>query len=290
MGSEKLIIIGCDDTANLAFVLNGTKGINFAHSVVSATRTSDLLQIANAMEPSLIILCFRDNQPVLDNLEAFLRPVHVPIICLAGAAEAQTLSWNQNRIVFAFAKEHIGNEAYLSARINSVFLLNQPSSEAAPAAHSPIKETAVAARDYENNSLSRYVLELDQKVEILSKVKERIAELYPQVNDTTRAELTAIVNTIKRSASNKNLWDDFKLYFEQTDPSFLLTLAQKYPSLTTIDLKYCCYLKMNMTNDDIRNLLGINQESVRTHKYRLKKKMSLPKNQDLRSYLRTVTS
>jgi hypothetical protein len=43
-----------------------------------------------------------------------------------------------------------------------------------------------------------------------------------------------------------------------------------------------------MSNDDIKNLLGINQESVRTHKYRLKKKMSLAPNQDLRSYLLTV--
>ncbi|MEE1944516.1 hypothetical protein VRU48_05310 [Pedobacter sp. KR3-3] len=287
MDSEKLILIGCDDTANLSFVLNGTKGCSFAYSVVSATRTSDLLRVANAMDPSLIILCFRDNQPVLDDLEVFLRPFTVPVICLISPAEAQTLTWNENRIVFAFGKEHIANQAYLSSRINSVFLLNQPHTLPAKSADTP--EQAVARHEPDHN-LSRYVLELDQKIEVLAKVKERIAELYPQVNDTTRAELTAIVNTIKQSAGNKKLWDDFKLYFEQTDPSFLLTLAQQYPSLTTIDLKYCCYLKMNMTNDDIRNLLGINQESVRTHKYRLKKKMALAKNQDLRSYLRTVNS
>jgi len=38
---------------------------------------------------------------------------------------------------------------------------------------------------------------------------------------------------------------------------------------------------MNMSNDDIRALLGISQESVRTHKYRLKKKLSLGKDQSL---------
>ncbi|WP_199141250.1 helix-turn-helix transcriptional regulator [Pedobacter sp. ASV12] len=288
MSSEKLILIGCDDTANLALVLNGTKGSTFAHSVVSATRTADLLRIAEAMEPNLIVLCFRDNQPVLNDLEVFLRPLNIPVICLVSQAEAQTLVWNERRIVFAFAKEHIANESYLASRINSVFLLNQPT---LPISQEIAVATEKIVERYENDSsLSRYVLELDQKVEVLAKVKERIAELYPQVNDATRAELTAIVNTIKQSAGNKKLWDDFKLYFEQTDPSFLLTLAQQYPSLTTIDLKYCCYLKMNMTNDDIRNLLGINQESVRTHKYRLKKKMSLSKNQDLRSYLRTVNS
>ena len=46
---------------------------------------------------------------------------------------------------------------------------------------------------------------------------------------------------------------------------------------------------MNMSNDDIRNLLGINQESVRTHKYRLKRKLDLPKEMDLGVYLKSVS-
>jgi DNA-binding CsgD family transcriptional regulator len=45
---------------------------------------------------------------------------------------------------------------------------------------------------------------------------------------------------------------------------------------------------MNMTNDDIRALLGINIESVRTHKYRLKKKLFLSKEKSVRSFLQTV--
>jgi DNA-binding CsgD family transcriptional regulator len=101
-------------------------------------------------------------------------------------------------------------------------------------------------------------------------------------------ELLSIVNAIKTSANNTKLWDDFKVYFEKTNPNFLYLLAKKHPQLTTKDLKYCCYLRMNMSNDDIRSLLGINQESVRTHKYRLKKKMQLNKESDLQTYLKAI--
>ncbi len=45
-----------------------------------------------------------------------------------------------------------------------------------------------------------------------------------------------------------------------------------------------------MSNEDIRFILGINQESVRTHKYRLKKKMVLDKDQDLRMYIQSFAS
>lgn len=132
-------------------------------------------------------------------------------------------------------------------------------------------------------------MELDQKVEVLQKVKNRISFLYPNVNDSTRKELISIVNSIKTVANDTKIWDDFKIYFEQANPNFLIKLAQKHPSLSSKDLKYCCYIKMNMSNNDITNLLGINQNSVRTHKYRLKKKLSLKKDEDIISYLRTVS-
>jgi DNA-binding CsgD family transcriptional regulator len=132
-------------------------------------------------------------------------------------------------------------------------------------------------------------MELDQKIEVLLKVKERISYLYPNVDDATRIELMSIVNSIKTVANDNKLWDDFKIYFEQSNPNFLLALAKKHPSLSSRDLKYCCYIKMNMSNNDITNLLGINQESVRTHKYRLKKKLTLRKEEDIISYLRTVS-
>jgi DNA-binding CsgD family transcriptional regulator len=288
MTSEKFIVIGCDDTVNLSVILNAIKGTTFfPHHIVSATRSSDLMEIVNSLHPDLVILCFRNNQLVLNNFNSFVKKSDLPLLCLARDFEIRALCWPQNSIVFTCPLEYINNSEHLNSRINSIFLLCAKSSK-----ENLINTFADAAiqNNQSNNTrnLSRYVMELDQKVEVLLKIKDRIADLYPRVDDPVRAELTSIVNAIKMSANDNKLWDDFKLYFEQTNPDFLFSLAQKYPVLTPIDLKYCCYLKMNMSNDDIRNLLGINQESVRTHKYRLKKKMSLSKEQDLRTYLRTA--
>ncbi len=245
------------------------------------------MEIVKSLNPDLVILCFRNNQLVLDNFNSFVKKPEIPLLCLARGFENGTLYWPQNSIVFTAPLEHINNAGYLCSRINAIFLLKAESSKKIT-----INTFADAAIQYNQSdnirNLSRYVMELDQKIEVLLKIKDRIADLYPRVDDPVRAELISIVNAIKMSANDNKLWDDFKLYFEQTNPDFLLSLAQKYPVLTPIDLKYCCYLKMNMSNDDIRNLLGINQESVRTHKYRLKKKMALSKEQDLRTYLRTA--
>lgn len=292
MSLLKSIVIGCDDTVTLSAILsNIQEAPGFMYNVISAARISDLASIARSLEPDLVILCFRNNQSALNDFELFARRPGTPLLCLTRRGESEALRWVQGRIVFTYAVDFITQDNYLTARIHSIFLLK--GSGSGPAAGGRAHDSfAAAAMDQQHDgqakNLSRYVLELDQKVEVLMRVKESIAELYPRVDDATRMEMMSIVNSIKGVANDNKLWDDFKVYFERTNPGFLLVLASKHPELTPKDLKYCCYLKMNMSNDDIRNLLGINQESVRTHKYRLKKKMDLPRDLDLETYLRTV--
>ncbi|MCW3072046.1 MAG: hypothetical protein JWO44_1936 [Bacteroidetes bacterium] len=286
MRDQKSIVIGCDDTDTLSVILNGIKSPSSSHSVISATRVSDLTGIVRSMKPDMIILCFKNNQEVLNGLDAFVKKEDMPVVCLTEKFENENLQWSRDSIVFSYPLRYISNKEYLSSRINSIFLLRSQSPKT-PIASFAAKAVSPASAT-NTKDLSRYVMELDHKMEVLSKVKDRIAHLYPHVDDSTRVELTSIVNSIKASAGNNKLWDDFKLYFEQSNPDFLYILLVKHPELTPKDLKYCCYLKMNMANDDIRNLLGINQESVRTHKYRLKKKMLLSKEQDLGCYLRSV--
>ena len=140
-----------------------------------------------------------------------------------------------------------------------------------------------------SNPLARYALELDQKRTLLKKIYKTIRDLSIATQGPIKSTWIHLLNTLKISINDKSYWEDFKVCFEEINPDFVEKLAQQYPVLTSRDLKYCCYLKMNMSNEDIRNLLGISQESVRTHKYRLKRKLTLSKEQDLRFFLSTYT-
>jgi DNA-binding CsgD family transcriptional regulator len=273
MAREKVIIIGCDDTSVLPAILDSLEAISFSHTAVTATSVYKVTDIVRSLQPDLVILCFRNNQRALADYCAAIKEWDLPLLCL-GRRLDKALTWEKNRAVFICPLEQAGFGGFLGASIQSVFALKG----SAPAIPDPEPTHNTA-------NLSRYVMELGQKMEVLLKVKDRIMQLYPRVDDPVRQELMSIAGSIKSAAGDNKLWADFKLYFEHNNPSFLLRLSQRHPELTQNDLKYCCYLKMNMTNDDIRNLLGINQESVRTHKYRLKKKMSLGKEQSLRSYL-----
>lgn len=278
MKIEKTILIGSDKAANLISILDCVQqSPAYTFRVITASRIEDLKSILKEAKPDLIIANFTDNQLVLNDTSAFVLENTIPILCLNSKEQKNILNWNINAIVFAYPVELIDKESYLINRINSIFLLKN--------SRSTNNKSSFTSG---NDNMSRYVMELDRKKEILSKVKDKIKALYPNVNDPVRNELTSILDFIKASSNDQKLWDDFKFYFEKTHQGFLQVLTEKHPALTPIDLKYCCYLKMNMSNDDIKRILGINQESVRTHTYRLKRKLALAKQEDLRRYLRKV--
>ncbi len=284
---ERTIVIGCDYSNVLTNMIDRIKNIpNYVVNVISVSRISDLLNITKTIQPSLLIFGFRNNQTAINDFNLFVNKPEIPLLCITQKFDADCHLWGQKNIFFTYGMDGIKNSESFTTIIRSIFLLKNQvqnhkvsSSMAAQAIERDLSKT--------DRNMSRYVLELDQKIEVLEHVKERIKTLCSQVDQATKNELLSIVSAIKSSANNCKLWDDFKLYFEKTNPNFLLTLSEKYPQLTTKDLKYCCYLKMNMSNDDIRNLLDINQESVRTHKYRLKKKMNLGKNLDLYAYVKS---
>lgn len=279
------IVVGCDDSRVLSSLLISLKstcseGLNF----ISAARESDLINIVKSIDPSLVILSFQNNESALKNFDFYVNRSDIPVLCLTHPGEIETIYLSSISSVFTYPVEHVSNEEYLWSRVRSIVQLRQ----GLPGPGFMPPEIVDRSDSDVDVNLSRYVMELDQKKEILCKIRERIVELYPSVEDQVRNELVSIANSIKISFSDSRVWEDFKVSFERIDPHFLSSLSRKHPDLTTKDLKYCCYLKMNMSNDDIRSMLGINQESVRTHKYRLKKKMALSKEQDLTQYIRSV--
>lgn len=291
MAEEKSIVIGCDDTVLLQAVMSALKQTGlFSPQVITASRMSDMVGVMRSLDPDLVLLCFRNNQLALNDIDTFVDKGHVPVLCLSRQQMSGQLRWSERLMVFTCIYECLEEEGGLCQRMHSIFKLRSSDGRQLPLRLQADHVVQQGPGIENGRDMSRYILELDQKVDVLMKVKDRIVNLYPVADDPVRRELVSIVNAIKSSAGDHKLWEDFRLYFEKADPGFLYLLSKKHPELTPRDLKYCCYLKMNMSNDDIRSLLGINQESVRTHKYRLKKKMSLHKDQDLQSYLRTISS
>ncbi|QBA21009.1 tetratricopeptide repeat protein [Chryseobacterium indologenes] len=77
----------------------------------------------------------------------------------------------------------------------------------------------------------------------------------------------------------------FLTRFKQVYPEFCEKLILHCPELSEHDIKFCAYIKLNLTNKEIVLFENITVRGVETKKYRLKKKLNLSADTDLNKWL-----
>lgn len=130
------------------------------------------------------------------------------------------------------------------------------------------------ARDLANSTM-----QLIRKNEILMDIKQRVSEL--QRNPRSSLLFQQVTHLVDQELSSENDWALFEENFNSVHEAFLRKLKQRYPELTPGDLRLAAYLKMNLSSKEIAPLLGISLRGVENKRYRLRKKMDLPSDENL---------
>jgi len=122
-------------------------------------------------------------------------------------------------------------------------------------------------------------LHLEHKNEVLQNLKEKL-----NTNENVN---------IQKIMREENMFDnDFEqatFRIKEINPNFFNRLHEKaQQKLSSLDLKYCAYLHLNMDTKQIANLLNVEPKSVRMTKYRLKQKLNLTKDEELSEFLRKL--
>ncbi|MBL6445420.1 response regulator [Fulvivirga sp. 29W222] len=129
----------------------------------------------------------------------------------------------------------------------------------------------------QNNLLNDFFDELGA---IEKKAYEVCNQLTPQVSDLKRR--------IQNYFDIDKSWDTFKFHFEEVHPKFFDIIQQRGSDISHKDLKLCAYLKLGMDNKEIANLLNITASSARVALSRLKKKLNLDEEDNLREVISEI--
>lgn len=132
--------------------------------------------------------------------------------------------------------------------------------------------------------------ELANSTMIAAKKNEVLMEIQGELNKdkdkfSNQFRIKHIMNKINNAIKNKDEWQVFETNFNELHEDFFKDLLEKYPKLSSKDLKLCSYLKMNLTSKEIAPLMGISVRGVEVHRYRLRKKMELDKKENLTNFL-----
>ncbi len=133
------------------------------------------------------------------------------------------------------------------------------------------------------NELAGKSLSLAKQTELIESIQ------YSLESENTVQSLKSKINkALKINRINKNEWKSFESNLFKSNEEFVKELTQKYRLLTSKDVKLCIYLKMNLSSKEIAPLMNISYRGVEIHRYRLRKKMGIPQEENLNTFMNNL--
>jgi len=123
----------------------------------------------------------------------------------------------------------------------------------------------------------------------ISKRNQFLRKIQKELKKNTRLEENdPVFKLIEKNLNSTKDWHLFKEAFNNADRDFLKRAKTAHPNLSPNDLKFCAYLRLNLTSKEIAPLLNITVKSVEVRRYRLRKKMNLPHDKNLIDYMLSI--
>ncbi|MEM8967939.1 MAG: tetratricopeptide repeat protein [Bacteroidota bacterium] len=139
--------------------------------------------------------------------------------------------------------------------------------------------------EYKNKELTSYTINFIQKNELMEELKAGIQQLKRQAKPEVRQQLNTLSRMVEQNLHIDREWEDFKRHFEEVHKDFFTQLKSRCPELSTNELKLCALLKLNMSMKEMANVLGISPDSVKTARYRLRKKLGMERDEKLLDFI-----
>lgn len=138
------------------------------------------------------------------------------------------------------------------------------------------------------NTLFSKALRISTYNDAIQNLAKKIDTFINTNEEIKHSDLFQIEKTLNSLIDEKDIWEDFKIQFENVRKGFFENLKDRTPKLTVNDLKHCAYVATKLSTKEVSNLINASPRSVETSRYRIKKKIGLSKEQSLYDYLNSV--
>ena len=133
--------------------------------------------------------------------------------------------------------------------------------------------------ELKDRELASYAINFLQKNEFISDVNADLQKVK------SLSDLDRVKRKLKSASQLDKGWENFKMQFEKVHGSFSDELKSTYPDLSPSDLKLAILLRINLNTKECATILGISPDSVKTARYRLRKKMDIDTEESLFDHL-----
>jgi len=243
--------------------LNGEEGIDVA------VRVSPDLIITDWEMPSMsgieLIKSLKEHQITSD----------IPVVMLAGVmTSSEHLKTALEAGAIDFIRKPI-DVIELTARIESMLMLVDYYKETVNLKNRELVSTAVNIM--QNNEFNLKVLDEINKLNTEYGVRNRKLE----------KKLQSLSHEVSLKIKGES-WNHFETYFKNVHPSFFKNLTEQFPDLTPAEIKLAAFLRLNLSTKEIASITFLSNESIKTARSRLRKRLQLSPDDNLIPFLLSI--
>jgi DNA-binding CsgD family transcriptional regulator len=133
--------------------------------------------------------------------------------------------------------------------------------------------------EFRESQMSAMTLQMLQKNELMQELKEQLDKNKEAANDSSLNRI------ISKGFNQDRDWQDFNKHFESINKNFYSHLKEAYPDISPNDLKLCALIRLNLSTKEMAGILNISPDSVKTARYRLRKKLQLNTEDNLTEFI-----
>ncbi len=274
MKTHKILIVD-DSIENLKTMVSIIENNHPEYTIYQSNSGYTALQLLEHTQVDIILTDWE--MPEMNGLELMAQlkanpsTCYIPCIIVTGI---RITAINLKTAIDAGAVDYIRkpiNALEMLARINSAILIAENHKQLIKE-----KETKIVENAAFTSEMNHFLKSL------LSKTKK--IHLNAETLPTLQEEIDLLNNDIKEKLINKN-WQVQLESYQKLYPIFTKNLVRIHPSLSSTEIELCQMTRLGLKNKEIAELMYITLGSLRVSKSRLRKKMELPTEQNLQSYL-----
>lgn len=239
------------------------------------------IELAKEELPDIIIMDWE--MPVMNGIEAIEVIKKTPKIDQIPIIVATGIQTNDESLKKALASGAVDflrkpySEIEFNARVESALRIKKQ--------HLTIEKMLRDAIEQKQRQLTSMATIDFQKSALLNELLDQVGRLDRITNYVYATDISEIQKKLKSQLNLDKSWDNFKLQFEEVYTGFFEKLDRQFTTLSNNERKLCAYIKMGMGNFEICQMTGSSDVALRKAINRLKKKLSLKAEDDLRKYL-----
>lgn len=135
-----------------------------------------------------------------------------------------------------------------------------------------------------NKELTTHVVTQLKKNELIMEISGKLEKTLAAANPGNKPIIERVIKELE-SENAQEVWKEFEIRFQNVHSDFYKRLVNKFPDLSSNDLRLCAFLKLNLNTKEISSITNQSVNSIDVARSRLRQKLCLSKEDNLTAFL-----